>query len=84
VTIKVIVFDIGGVLESEAPFDSWHGPWRDRLGLSTAQFRAAWATIDPDDDWPANVTAASEAGIHAVLHRTNAESIAAVTALLDR
>ncbi|HEY1616290.1 MAG TPA: HAD family phosphatase [Streptosporangiaceae bacterium] len=203
-TIKAIVFDIGGVLESEAPFDSWHGPWRDRLGLSTAQFRAAWATIDPDDqmatggmdeqeyrrrlavalkltsdqaracmadlwdwycgeldtelldwaaglrpayqtallsnsadgarreelrrypfadlfdpiiyshevglrkpdpriyrllcarlelapqeiafldDWPASVTAASEAGIHVVLHRATAESIAAVTALLDR
>jgi putative hydrolase of the HAD superfamily len=45
--IRGILFDVGGVLELIAPLDSWHGPWRDRLGLSAAEFRDAWSAIDP-------------------------------------
>lgn len=49
-TILAIVFDIGGVLERiEDPDQTLARKWRDRLGMSEAEFRAANANVDPDD-----------------------------------
>src|SRR5262245_33733256 len=45
-TIRAVVFDIGGVLERVDPPDAWLGKWRDRLGLTEAEFEAAAASTD--------------------------------------
>jgi FMN phosphatase YigB (HAD superfamily) len=57
--------------------DPRHPAHGHRLGLAAGEIVFL-------DDVPENAAAASEAGLHAVLHRGAAESIAAVTALLDR
>src|SRR6266568_4005321 len=49
VVVRVVAFDIGGVLERVAPPDHWLGKWQERLGLGGAEFRAAIASVDPDD-----------------------------------
>ena len=45
--IRAIAFDIGDVLERIDPIQSFTEPWRDRLGMSEADFDAALATVDP-------------------------------------
>jgi len=47
--IRAVVFDVGGVLERDVPAERWLGPWRERLGLTEAEFLAALARVDPDD-----------------------------------
>jgi epoxide hydrolase-like predicted phosphatase len=48
--IRSVVFDIGGVLERVDDFEAVLGvAWRERLGMSPEEFRAALAAIDPDD-----------------------------------
>jgi epoxide hydrolase-like predicted phosphatase len=48
-TIKAVVFDIGGVLEIVDEPVVWLDRWRVRLGLDTDEFAAALAQLDPDD-----------------------------------
>lgn len=49
VTIRAVIFDIGGVLERVADPDLELGAkWRDRLGLDQAAFSAAMSKVDPD------------------------------------
>jgi putative hydrolase of the HAD superfamily len=45
--IRAVAFDVGGVLERVAAVDEWLGPWRERLGMSAAQFGSALAGVDP-------------------------------------
>lgn len=47
--VRAVAFDVGGVLERVAPPDRWLGKWQQRLGLGTAEFHAALASVDPDD-----------------------------------
>ena len=48
--IRSVVFDIGGVLERVDDFETVLGvAWRERLGMSPEEFRAALAAIDPDN-----------------------------------
>ncbi len=47
--IRAVVFDIGGVLERVDDYESvLSAAWRERLGMSPAEFMAALAAIDPD------------------------------------
>ncbi|MBA2768508.1 MAG: HAD family phosphatase [Sporichthyaceae bacterium] len=46
-SIKAVVFDIGGVLERVGGLD-WTGSWLTRLGLGQHEFEAALAQVDPD------------------------------------
>jgi epoxide hydrolase-like predicted phosphatase len=48
VAIRAVAFDIGDVLERIDPIQCFTGPWRDRLGMSEADFEAALAGVDPD------------------------------------
>jgi len=48
VAIRAVAFDIGDVLERIDPIESFTQPWRDRLGMSEADFEAALAKVDPD------------------------------------
>jgi epoxide hydrolase-like predicted phosphatase len=48
VAIRAVAFDIGDVLERIDPIQCFTGPWRDRLGMSEADFEAALAKVDPD------------------------------------
>ncbi len=46
--IRAVVFDIGGVLERVDDFEAvLSAAWRERLGMSPEEFRAALAAIDP-------------------------------------
>ncbi len=46
--VRAVVFDIGGVLERVDEFEAVvSAAWRERLGMSPEEFRAALATIDP-------------------------------------
>ena len=45
--IRAVAFDIGDVLERIDPIQCLTQPWRDRLGMSEADFDAALATVDP-------------------------------------
>src|SRR5712671_3973736 len=48
--IRSVVFDIGGVLERVDDVEAVLGAaWRERLGMSAEEFRAALAAIDPDN-----------------------------------
>lgn len=47
-TIKAIVFDIGGVLERIEDPGLLTERWHERLGMARAEFDAALATVDPD------------------------------------
>src|SRR5258708_39166880 len=48
--MRSVVFDIGGVLERVDDFEPVLGAaWRERLRMSTEEFRAALAAIDPDN-----------------------------------
>jgi putative hydrolase of the HAD superfamily len=50
VPIRSVVFDLGGVLERVDDFEAVLGAaWRERLGMSPEEFRAALAAIDPDN-----------------------------------
>ena len=47
--IRVVVFDLGGVLEHiDDPGLEFEPKWRNRLGMSAAEFTAALNTVDPD------------------------------------
>ena len=46
--IRAVAFDIGDVLERIDPIQRFTGPWRDRLGISEADFEVALASVDPD------------------------------------
>ncbi len=46
-TIKAVAFDIGGVLERVGDVDAWLGAWRERIGMSGADFEARLSTVDP-------------------------------------
>ena len=47
--IRVVVFDLGGVLEHiDDPGLEFEPKWRNRLGMSAADFTAAMNTVDPD------------------------------------
>ena len=48
--IRVVAFDIGGVLERVPPQEHWLRPWQERLGLAEPEFAAALARVDPDGD----------------------------------
>jgi len=48
VAIRAVAFDIGDVLERIDPVECFTQPWRDRLGMSEADFEAALAKVDPD------------------------------------
>src|SRR5262245_4566950 len=47
--IRAVAFDIGGVLERVDDPAMLTGKWRERLGMTSAEFDAALATVDPDD-----------------------------------
>ena len=46
-TIRAVLWDIGGVLERVGP-PLWTETWRVRLGLSRSQFDAAVSQVDPE------------------------------------
>ncbi|MEP6666299.1 MAG: HAD family phosphatase [Nocardioidaceae bacterium] len=48
-TIKAVVFDVGGVLQTVEEASIWLDRWRDRLGLDPDEFATAIARVDRDD-----------------------------------
>ena len=47
VSVRAVVFDIGGVLERTEPPGAFAARWRGRLGLDEAAFRDALRAVDP-------------------------------------
>jgi HAD superfamily hydrolase (TIGR01509 family) len=47
-TVRAVVFDIGGVLERTEPPERLLAPWCGELGKDEAALRAALRTVDPD------------------------------------
>jgi epoxide hydrolase-like predicted phosphatase len=47
-TVRAVVFDIGGVLERSVPVDGLMARWCGLLGMDEAALRAALRTVDPD------------------------------------
>lgn len=47
-TIRAVVFDIGGVLERVATLSEFEESWRLRVGMTQAEYSRALASVDPD------------------------------------
>jgi putative hydrolase of the HAD superfamily len=43
-----VAFDVGGVLRRHGRFSDFEESWRERLGLTQAEFGQAMASVDPD------------------------------------
>ncbi len=88
--IRAVVFDIGGVLEITQDLsptrsqDSITRSWEARLGLPAGEIDVQAGEAVFVDDYVPNVTAASEAGLHAVHFTGNATVIGEIERLLGQ
>jgi putative hydrolase of the HAD superfamily len=48
VKIRAVAFDVGGVLVRRGRFADFEETWRERLGMTQAEFGQALASVDPD------------------------------------
>jgi epoxide hydrolase-like predicted phosphatase len=49
VTIWAVAFDVGGVLTRAGRVSDFEETWRERLGMTQAEFGQALASVDPDE-----------------------------------
>jgi epoxide hydrolase-like predicted phosphatase len=48
VRIRAVAFDVGGVLRRHGRFSDFEETWRERLGMTQAEFGRVLASVDPD------------------------------------
>ena len=48
-TIRAVAFDVGGVLTRAGRVGEFEETWRERLGMTQAEFGQALASVDPDE-----------------------------------
>ena len=48
-TIRAVAFDVGGVLTRAGRVSDFEETWRERLGMTQAEFGQALASVDPDE-----------------------------------